>query len=195
MSDFRPFVTIDIETNGLPGFKDLKVLEAYLIFDDLGYHGGVKKDLHLILEHKKLNYQSEEVKEMNDSHYQDMLKNTPESVIVCKSVEEFQEQLMKFLKECNTLNDGYPIHLAAKNAGSFLNNVFKQVGVEIDQEVASHRFIDVASLYYIDFGYVPTLEAIIKKFKKNPSGRAIDDSHIISELVKEKIMRHLGLEY
>lgn len=193
MSNFMPFLSIDIDTNGLSDYEDLKILEMFILFDDIGLHGGIRKSLHIIWKHDEVVYQNEMAKEKNESRYKALLEENIQDAHYVEHRDQVVELMNLFLSQCVSLNQGYPLHMAARNSSNFIEAVMRKCGISPSSEQVSHRFIDVQSLYFTDFGYVPPLEKILQKegIKTNGSVRA--DTLAINELVVKKIYQRLGM--
>lgn len=198
MANFMPFVAIDVETsNVVVDGKIPDLLELCALFYDLGYHGGIKKKLRFYIEHKdyeNLDW-SPEAWEKNEAlvgRIKNLQKEEEDSPLGQKSVvppEEAARRLGDFLKECRELNDGRALAMAAKNAGNLVYPVVRSLGV--GNELLSNRVLDVQSLYFTEFGFVPTFHLISDK-TGGKTGSCEDDCEFMVQAVERKINMALG---
>lgn len=183
---FRPYFAVDIETTGLPS-KDFspKILEISIIFDDMGYCSLEKPlELHFFIKHEVYDWQSKEVEELNNH-----LLSSCESEGL--TLSEVKEKIAEFTHKCRVLNDGYDISIAAKNVGKLVVPCLELN--ELYVEGMSYRNLDVASLYYLDFGYVPTFSQIAQKYNLSHDGTCLEDSRFIVHAVQKKVYQQLGI--
>jgi oligoribonuclease (3'-5' exoribonuclease) len=183
MKVFNSVLAIDIETTGLYEDKP-QLLEISLRYQDYGMNElKDNKSIHLYVKNDKLEWASEEVEEKNK-----LIAEKAQRIGL--PLKEVIEQVNAFIKEVVAMNNGYDIIFAAKNANTLVLPVLKNLG--FDMGGVSYRSLDIPTLYYMDFGYIPTFYQIAKKLKLT-QGNTAQDVNLMCEAISKKVMAQLGL--
>ncbi len=184
--NFRPYLSVDLETTGLNTDNfDPQLLEVAIVFDDMGYCNlEEQKTLHLYIKHEEVVWQNEEVEKLNKlSAFAAQKDGIP--------LEEAKILIDQFVEECVKLNDGYDLSIAAKNANALVKNIIDKT--QILQKGISYRNIDVPTMYYLDFGYVPSFQQIAKRTGMEHRGTCLHDALFIVQAIQRKVFAQLGV--
>jgi oligoribonuclease (3'-5' exoribonuclease) len=181
---FSPFIAIDLETTGLASDEGAQILELCMRFEDFGLNGLVDtKILHLYIKHDEVNWANDDVKEMNKHVFSKCER-------VGVSLDDARSAVKIFIEECVELNKGYATSYAAKNANTLVLAMLKKSNFDVSGIL--YRCLDVPSMYYMDFGYVPTFQQIGKKLNMSPGNTLADVSFIVTA-IQNKVFRELGI--
>lgn len=181
----RPYIALDIEFTGRNKFKS-EVMEAAVILDD-GFQSVEKlQQYNFIVKYDSYAYSEPAALLLNRRLVEAQLKPDVEKV----SPKELFDRLFKFTKwaastvcyEWDVTNIGKDlaaerVTIAGKNIGSVimpvLTNFFLRNGIDAERieawlEYISDRHLDVASIYYPQFDYVPAMEQVNKLTGRDP---------------------------
>lgn len=169
----RPYVSIDIETTGVDT-NHAHILELGAVLDD-----GIRPLEELpffsaIIHHDVFSYATPFALNMNQRLIKAILgKDGQPAAQVFKQFVMFLNDASALANRWDEANGKKPtsrISLAGKNAAVFdIPILDKQISLvsehyaEDFKKIRNHRVIDVGSMYYKQFGYVPTLEEIKQK--------------------------------
>lgn len=165
MRSIRPYVSIDIETTGL-NTELAEVLEVALVYDD-----GITD----VEELPRLNLLIKPVGQYYEAGAMAM-HGQLFSEINCNLNQLCNPEIIgyKISAWIETLNITNKIVFAGKNASTFDLPILSRITKMPEYH---HRVIDVGSVYYNYFGYVPSLVEINKLLCLKPvSHRALDDA-------------------
>ncbi len=159
----KPYFSIDIETTGLD-IERARLVELAIVYDDLNSKIEDLPRLQLLAK-PKIDYC--EFYAMGMNIY--LLKLLSETENFSEAL--FQDQIDRFF----SIQNPAEIILAGKNLASFDLPILKNNGYKLPKY--SHRIMDVGSMYYSKFGYVPSLNEINTLIKYRPvSHRALEDA-------------------
>lgn len=173
MPKINPYISLDIETTGL-NITKAQVLEVACVYDDgVSEISQLPKFRKLYLpvtdyyEYEAMAMHGDLLKELAELR-KGKLKNTEESLHSWLS-GVFKDRL---------------ITLAGKNIGGFDLTILKNNHISIPNY--HHRIIDVGSMYYPLFGYVPSLDEINKlNGHAAVSHRALDDAFNVVQAIRK----------
>lgn len=175
----QPYLSIDIETTGLDPEHD-QILEIGAVYDD-------GKELKMFRKIAKLERVSGSpfAMHLNSSLLKEMISNAPElSVNPVKDLNNWLNHLFY-----NTNLEGKPITLAGKNIANFDLKFLLKAGFNYPYR---HRIIDIGSVYFSDFYYVPSLDEINQLLGLGPvKHNALDDAINVVKALRAKC----GVEY
>jgi oligoribonuclease (3'-5' exoribonuclease) len=171
--NFKPYISIDIETSGL-NIQKSKVLEIGAVYDD-----GIKNisDLDVysvIIDWPFLDWAEIPALVLN----KDLLVDIYNKKGNCKSPNDAFQGLINFIDK---FKQNTKIQIAGKNVGSFdipilLNNMSPEQSIKF-KSMIQHRTIDVGSIYFHKFGYNASLDEINKYIDYKPvSHKALEDA-------------------
>jgi oligoribonuclease (3'-5' exoribonuclease) len=200
MKSFRPYVSVDIETTGLS--DESEVLQIAGVIDD-----GISdiKDLTTIdlkIKYNKFNHSEPFALMLNAGLIKDMTNRDLSEQFL--KPEDAANHFLGFLGQAKILTEEYDslndirmrgkIICAGKNYASFddpklrlfLERYAPAQGKTYDQ-IVSYKTLDVGSMYYLDFGYNPSLSQINEiTGRKEVSHDAIDDALDVVYAVRHK---------
>ncbi len=175
----KPYLSIDIETTGLD-LQKANVLEIAAVFDD-----GVSKVEDLLVFHELVAPQDTYYELYAMSMHSELLIELRSNALF--SIETVGSRFDRFIEEIALKYPEvkFPLTIAGKNASGFDLPILKNKGFPI---LYSHRVIDVGSVYFSDFGYVPSLNEINEKIGYEPvKHRALDDAYNVIYAVRNKL--------
>ncbi len=168
----QPYFSIDIETTGLNIYES-QVIQIGAVFDD-----GVSnlKDLpriEILLKPETMYYEPFAM-----SMHSDLLKRIAKHENV-----GHEYQFSKFIRD---LVPSGKVTFAGKNIGTFDLPILINNGIDIPEY--KHRLIDVGSVYFNDFGYVPSLDEINAKIGYKPvTHTALEDALNVVYAIRHKV--------
>lgn len=173
------YIAIDIETTGLDK-KDNLILEIGAIFDN-GIEKNIEKLSHRFECRLSIPANSNIVGQMgalmlHKDLFKDILnrRKTHDN-----PVKEFEQWMAPMI------SGGWVPVFAGKNAANFDIPFLIEKGFSLNY---SHKIIDVGSMYFDNFGYVPSLSEINKLTgRKQVSHRAFDDALDIVYAIRHKL--------
>jgi oligoribonuclease (3'-5' exoribonuclease) len=173
----KPYFALDIETTGLDIAKS-QVLEIGIIYDDGQSEIQDLPKLNILVDNKVITHGESFALGMNTSILEEIRQQKG------ISLRDAQLQVKDFLEKWNE-NSPSAVSIAGKNVGVFDVPILKNQGFTIK---CKHRFIDVGSIYFIDFGYNPGLNEINQKLGISPvSHRALDDALNVVQAIRAKV--------
>jgi oligoribonuclease (3'-5' exoribonuclease) len=175
----KKFVAIDIETTGLDKDKDqiLEIagvfysedLDKPLEFRTLIYHDRIEGNPFALA----MNYLI--LKEISQ------LKGA-DKIDIASAMELFSNWLTKCFGEEKVV-------FAGKNVANFDLPFLLKNGLKVSY---AHRIIDVGSMYFDSFGYVPSLDEInVLLGRKAVTHRALDDAKDVVNAIQKKVTKRL----
>ncbi len=192
---YRGFLSVDIETTGLTE-DNPDILEIVMIFDDIGAQG-IKETLHIYINHegKDLNWNTDTKAYHEENGYLEKLNQVAnakmEEDAKYLTISQAQDEIRAFIERLLPYNNGFAISMAGKHCGLLTYPVMKNHGLIC--EGISHKVIDVPSLFFVDFQFVPTLGQLKKKFGFSENTTCREDAIVINKLVNTKIYQALGM--
>lgn len=187
----KPYVALDIETTGLEDGN--QVLQVAMIFDD-GKTPIVELEAHSFFVDNSDEIFTGRLEpvalEMNSWIYKEINKDKKKMYPVFKTPKARAEFRKLLLDYHSKLEENQSITFAGKNIAGFdirhlTNNGFFE---GFPKYSVSHRFIDIGSLYYPDFGYVPTQKEINKIVgRKDVTHDAFNDATDVVCAVRHKL--------
>lgn len=196
----RPYLALDCETSGL-NRQLSEVLELGYCFDDFKTPIGLLPSANIIVDNPVWNYSESYAMQMNirliqAQNNKDVAKVHPKETFshlfeatryaADKAALWDEEQSAKETDPANRWKPLRRVSIAGKNASVFdipvLTAYFmrKEIAPNILAEWQSYlhyKYIDVGSVYYSRFGYIPSLSEINKLTGRNEvSHKAIDDA-------------------
>lgn len=207
---FRPYISMDIETTGLDRER-AQILEIAAVFDDLESPLDKLPTFQAKIHYDHLDYAEFYALKMNKELINELSRSPSQQ----ENVMTFQGAMSRFMEfvghAIKKLVDyesiqlrKYPdemIHVAGKNVSSFdipitqnqikaqfENKVEAQELLEDMKKVLHFRYIDVGSLYMVEFnGYIPTLSAINQLIgREKVSHKALDDAFDVICAIRHK---------
>jgi len=200
-ASFRPYVSIDIETTGIS--MDCSVLQIAAIFDD-----GVTPIDELQTYNQKIKYHSfhgEPVAmRMNAKLIEEMSSRAEEDKAKFAEPSEAAKSFLTFMAGCREATREYDeatgskmrgkVIAAGKNYASFDDprirkfiETFYPKGTSRYDSIMSYKTLDAGSMYYLDFGYNPSLSAINELTGRTEvTHDALDDALDIVYAVRNK---------
>lgn len=164
----KPYYSLDIETTGLD-IAQAQVLSIALVFDDGKSAIEDLKYLELIV-HPTTDYYEYYAMAMH-SELLKILAGRPRC-----TTTEINNAIAAFIGHNNK------IPIAGKNVAGFDLPILQNNNIKIN---AHHRTLDVGSLYFHKFGYVPSLDEINKLLGfDSVSHKALDDALNIVKIVR-----------
>jgi oligoribonuclease (3'-5' exoribonuclease) len=150
-----PLYVIDTETTGLSKEKSHLLQLAVVKVDDLSKSNAEFDKLNLFIKHELLTYVEPKAAQMVASTLKNMESAPKEDVLGLQGVQmKWNDFFFKHYV------NGEKFVLAGKNVATFDLPILKNNGFDIYS--FSHRIFDVGSMYYEDFGYIPSLDEINK---------------------------------
>jgi oligoribonuclease (3'-5' exoribonuclease) len=178
----KPLIVLDVESTGLDKNKAHLLQLAMVKVDDLSKDNSSYEQLNLFVRHDLLTHVEPKAISMVASV---LAKSTDENTV---HLVELRNKVMEFLLK--TLNDmkGEKFVLAGKNVATFDLEILRANGIQMPN--VSHRIFDVGSLYFSDFGYMPSLGEINKKLgKPEVSHDALQDCYDVIDAIKAKCIK------
>lgn len=170
---YKPFLSLDIETTGLDPHSQILQLAAVYVSPNQN-----NKEFKCNIKYSKIIGEPFALK-MNAKLIEQMTIKDNGAL----TLEEAIQQFNIFLTECELIGR---ITVAGKNVAGFDIPILKNNG--FDTSRFSHRVIDVGSLYFNDFGYVPTLTEINKLLGRNEVAHtALEDCYDVVISILEKV--------
>lgn len=178
MKQFKPYVSIDLETTGLS--HDSDILEIAAIFDDGVSPVSELKKFHALIKCNTFRHAEMFAVGMNANLIKEILAST-ESLSLSDAFKHFEIWLIDIRNSLPKENDKAPrLTVAGKNAAGFDIPVLKQsslylTGSANNENITrhfTHRTLDVGSMYFPHFGENVTLGKI-----NELTGRAGEVSH------------------
>lgn len=172
---------LDLETTGLDKEK-CQILQLALIkVDDLDKPNEEYERLNLYMVHEHLSYVEPKAAGMVAKTIESMKEASPDDII---QVSAAKHRWGDFLSKHYT--QGEKFTFAGKNLSTFDLEILKNQQFPLFS--ISHRVLDVGSLYYADFGYIPSLGEINKLIGKSEvSHNALLDCYDVINAVKWKM--------
>lgn len=146
----KPYLAVDIETTGLD-LNRSQVLQLAAIYVD----GQQTKEFNILVDNGPLVGEAYALK-LNGWILGELVAKTSNFTRQSKAaaIESFQAFLADVAPSGR-------LTIAGKNVAGFDVPILRAQGFDVSR--FSHRVIDVGSLYYPDFGYVPSLDEVNKK--------------------------------
>lgn len=169
----KPYLAIDIETTALQPDKG-QILQIAAIYDN-----GERLDTYnYYIATNKITGELPAIT-MNSPLLQRMQDKSIDTVPLNYVRAVLREQIERY-----TLLDSGKLSLAGKNVAGFDLPWLKHFGFDLP---VSHRVIDVGSLYFPDFRYVPSLSEINKRLgRKAVSHNALADCFDVVAAIRAK---------
>lgn len=199
----RPYLSIDIETTGLD-LSLSQILEVGAVLDD-GVNPIEKLEtMSAVIQHDSFEYCTPYAMKINQRLIDIILKKEGQP---SKSV--FKE-LIILMNRCSMLamawdeaHDKKPnkrISIAGKNAAVFdipilENQISSTSGLLVEEfrSIKNHRVIDPGSMYFHNFGYIPTLDEIKRLLNLGTvSHKAVEDALDVVHAIRYKGCVHTG---
>lgn len=186
MSKLEPYISLDLETSGVDISK-AQILQIAMIYDDFTQTKiSDMPSLLINIQYRELSHATLEALEINKNLITQILdKDDP---VKKRNCSEAMDLVSAFLCKYSNKNGG-KITIAGKNAASFDipildNHLDNKIGLYIKR-----RSIDVGSLYYPDFGYVPTLSEVNKLTQRSEvKHNAYDDASDVIFAIRKKLI-------
>lgn len=170
-----PFVILDIETTGLD-VRQAQLLEVAAIYvDNFQKESHEYETFHAVVKQDILTYvESGAVPMIAKWREKEKLALYGPSL----TVQNFSEFLVNRLPK-------QKITFAGKNVATFDIPILNNYGLAVKPH---HRVIDVGSMYFADFGYVPSLNEINKMIGRNEVAHtALEDCYDVLAAIRNKV--------
>ena len=200
MKPFRPYTSVDIETTGLA--DESEVLQIAGVIDD-----GVSaiEDLTTIdlkIKYNKFNHSEPFALMLNAGLIKDMTDKELASEFI--KPEDAATHLLGFLGQAKKLSEEFDaahdirmrgkVICAGKNYASFDDpkirlflERYAPAQAKTYNQIVSYKTLDVGSMYYLDFGYNPSLSQINEITGRNEvTHKALDDALDVVYAVRHK---------
>jgi len=197
---YRPYASVDIETTGIG--EDAEVLQIAGVIDDGISPIDQLKTIDLKIKYKTLGYSEPFALMLNAGLIADMsnreLKDDffkPAAAAI--GLIDFVNEAFNITKEYDEANDirmKGKVIFAGKNYASFddpkIRNFLSKYAPDVLKEynhLASYKTLDVGSMYYLDFGYNPSLSQINELTGRTEvTHKALDDAFDVVYAVRKK---------
>lgn len=164
------FISIDIETSGLPAEEGSEVLEICMIYGDYGRSGSaLNKKIHFFIEkdHDSIKW-SPDAREVLVDYEQRYLSGS----ISIYSMHEAREILNKFFMECFALNGEVKPMLTGKGLYSLILPMLKREDL-VFPDLVDHNGLDFISSFYFYANGRASLNKICKIFNVPLIGKCV----------------------
>lgn len=202
----RPYVSIDIETTGIS--MDCEVLQISAVYDDfvtpieelqtldikMYYKKFVGEPVAIQMNQKLLNDMAESRK--SDAGQITFMNPAHALTVLLPWLNRRHQECLKFDKEQENNQNGRLI-IAGKNAASFdiprIKQFIAKYGTpkesKLFERITSYKVLDPGSMYFSDYGYMPSLTEINKKIGREAvTHNALDDAFDVVYAVRNKLM-------
>lgn len=197
---YRPYASVDIETTGIG--DDAEVLQIAGVIDDGLTPIDQLKTVDLKIKYSKFEYAEPFALMLNASLIADSVNKDLKDQF-CKPKEaaigliDFVNEAFNVTKaydEANNIRMRGKVIFAGKNYASFddpkIRNFLSKNAPDILKEynyLASYKTLDVGSMYYLDFGYNPSLSQINELTGRTEvTHKALDDAFDVVYAVRKK---------
>lgn len=198
--NFRPYVSVDLETTGLQ--KGVHVLQVAAVYDDLKtpvaelpkFNLAIKYDTFTVAEPFALFLNAKLIEKIAKAKADDMFVRPAKEVCeaFCAWLSTFKPELEAYDDKFATKMKG-KICFAGKNVAAadvpWLEGLMLDTGMDKDfGKLKIHRTLDVGSMYYPDFGFNASLSDI-NKLSSRPevSHDALDDALDVVVAIRNKL--------
>lgn len=175
----EPIVVVDVKCTGTDKSKAQLLQLSMVMVDDLLKPNEEYDQLNMFVKHEQLQYI--EPKSLQNITYI-LSKATEENTM---HVVEIRLKVLDFLAKVAKKTGNKKVILAGKNVATFDLEILKTNGVHTPY--ISHRIFDVGSMYFQDFGYIPSLNEISTKLGKTETQTdALQDCYDVIDALKAK---------
>jgi oligoribonuclease (3'-5' exoribonuclease) len=197
---FRPYVSTDIETTGLG--ESAELLQIGAVLDDGVTPINELPTIDLKIRYKKFDYaepfalmlNAGLIKEMTDKETKDQFIPPEEAALKLVDFMHQAQELSAVFDEQNDLRMKGKVICAGKNYASFddpkIRAFFQKYAPKYYNEydhIMSYKTLDVGSMYYLDFGYNPSLSQINELTGRTKvTHKALDDAFDVVYAVRHK---------
>jgi oligoribonuclease (3'-5' exoribonuclease) len=197
---FRPYVSCDIETTGID--EKAEVLQIAAVLDDGVSPINDLKTVDLKIKYKSFNHaepfalmlNAGLIKQMTDKELKDQFVNPEEAAVSLIDFMNHARELSANFDEENDLRMKGKVICAGKNFASFddprIRNFLQTRAPKYYNEynhLMSYKTLDVGSMYYLDFGYNPSLSQINELTGRTEvTHQALDDALDVVYAVRKK---------
>jgi len=185
--NFRPYVSLDLETTGLDVQASLP-LQIAMVFDD-GINPVNRLPIFNILidnSNEQYNGKLEHVAlRMNMWIFDELIKKEKSEYKILKP-EDARLEVRNFLAKIFAEQKGEKLILAGKNVQGFDIQILKNQNY-LPNELLKHRVIDIGSLYLPDFGFVPNTEQLGEKLNMKITHNALEDAFFVVKAIRMKL--------
>jgi DNA polymerase III epsilon subunit-like protein len=185
----KPYIAVDIETTGLMEYD--QILQIAMVYDDL------KSPVESLETHSFLiDNSTEEFHGVLDAYaismnawiFKELSRATKSNHLIYPIVQARQIFHDKILKWHNQTKEA--LTFAGKNVANFDLPALRRWRflTPLNNQYISHRVIDTGSLYFTDFGYIPSQNEINQKIGRKPASHdALDDALDVVCAIRTKL--------
>lgn len=183
---FKPYISVDLETTGLPNEEGTQILQLAAVYEDFTLPIDEQPSLNVIIDNGDDLRGNPYALLLNAGLLQAITESrrgvkVPVPVV---SLDEAKHLWSQFTRTAAMELKGN-IQLAGKNVQGFDRLFLEKYGFHLDH--IQHRVIDPGPMFFGDFGYVPSLEEISRRLNLGPvSHDALDDARRVIEIVRMK---------
>jgi DNA polymerase III epsilon subunit-like protein len=181
-----PYISLDLETTGLV-HENPQILQIGAVFNTF------EKDklpnvFNVIVDNGNELHGNPYALSMN-KWILDMILNSRKGIstkISVISLEIAKIAWTQWLEFCQEKTGQKHLTVAGKNVAGFDIPILSQNGFDVSK--FRHRVIDPGSMYFTDFGYVPSLDEIAKLLNlQEVSHNALDDAFMVDRAISHKL--------
>lgn len=195
----RPYVSLDLETTGLDIEKS-HILELGFVYDDGKSTIDQLKKYNFVIHHDRFTHCEPYAMNLNARLIKQIAEKkdtVPFETAINQLLETLREAstaAMKYDEETKAWRIDTRVCIAGKNVAGFdlplLRNQRATDGLIATLfKYISHRVIDPGSMYYPDFGFIPSLGEINKKNGRNEVTHcAVDDAMDVVCAIRSKFL-------
>lgn len=176
--EIQPFVSVSVETTGIPSRGECDLLEISLVFGDYGQLGtGLNRSLHLYIQPLGDDYTWQDgTREFTGGIAEAILSGQVDSV----TLSEAKIRVEKFLTECKEISGVWKNVLTGLNVDSLIVPMLKMSGM-YNPNLIDHNTLDFRTLFYFQVRRRAQLEEIAQALNvpmdedstKNTWGKAV----------------------
>lgn len=199
--DIRPYISLDLETTGAQDKERVEILELGYVRENGTSPIAELEQEQYLFDVSSFSYAEPFAMQMNQKILQEIADKNSTKYSPAVVFDKLLEAIERCKVEAEDWDRAHElpvkstICLAGKNVATFdlpiLRNYFKSRvhpdKFKLFEDLIQHRVIDVGSMFYEDFGYVPNSNELVKHLGlPQVNHRAMDDAMMVVKAVRMK---------